>query len=94
MYRGGYLSSISCNSSSSDLINEDFLFSHSVQALTQIHAHEGAGKKHFTISPLKYFTFHCFTNKTTQNLSVLREKKNQFLTEVAIYMAAGAFSLG
>lgn len=51
MYRGGYLSSISCNFSSSDLINEDFLFSDSVQALAQIHACERAGKKHFTISP-------------------------------------------
>lgn len=45
MYRGGYLSSISCNSSCSDLINEDFLFSHSVQALAEINAHERAGKK-------------------------------------------------
>lgn len=45
MYRGGYLSSISCNTSCSDLINEDFLFSHSVQALAEINAHERAGKK-------------------------------------------------
>lgn len=51
MFRGGYLSSISCNFSSSDLINEDFLFLHSVQALAQIHAHERADKKRFTISP-------------------------------------------